>query len=103
MERKSALYLPRRSERRKSLCGRDSRFAGQPLRNHCQRCFRSGGVVYELTPGTGGTWTETVLYTVDGPGNGAYAGLLRDSSGNLYGTTEFGGPQFAGDVFEVTP
>ncbi len=65
--------------------------------------FGAGGVVFELTPGTGGTWTETVLYTVDGAGNGSYAGLVFDKTGNLYGTTEFGGPQIAGDVFEVTP
>jgi uncharacterized repeat protein (TIGR03803 family) len=65
--------------------------------------FGAGGVVFELTPGTGGTWTETVLYTVDGPGNGSYAGLVFDAAGNLYGTTEFGGPQLAGDVFQVTP
>ncbi len=65
--------------------------------------FGAGGVVFELTPGSGGAWTETVLYTVDGAGNGSYAGLVFDKSGNLYGTTEFGGPQIAGDVFEVTP
>ena len=65
--------------------------------------FGAGGVVFELTPGSGGIWTETVLYTVDGAGNGSYAGLVFDKTGNLYGTTEFGGPQIAGDVFEVTP
>ncbi len=65
--------------------------------------FGAGGVVFELTPGSGGVWTETVLYTVDGAGNGSYAGLVFDKSGNLYGTTEFGGPQIAGDIFEVTP
>lgn len=65
--------------------------------------FGAGGVVFKLSPATGGTWTETVLYTVDGPGNGSYAGLVFDKSGNVYGTTEFGGTQFAGDVFTVTP
>lgn len=65
--------------------------------------FGAGGVVYELAPATGGKWTETVLYTVDGAGNGSYAGLVFDKSGNLYGTTEFGGPSVAGDIFQVTP
>jgi uncharacterized repeat protein (TIGR03803 family) len=65
--------------------------------------FGAGGVVFELVPGSSGSWTETVLYTVDGAGNGSYAGLVFDKTGNLYGTTEFGGPQIAGDVFEVTP
>jgi uncharacterized repeat protein (TIGR03803 family) len=63
----------------------------------------AGGVVFKLAHAAGGKWTESVLYTVDGAGNGSYAGLIRDKAGNLYGTTEFGGPQFAGNVFEVTP
>jgi uncharacterized repeat protein (TIGR03803 family) len=65
--------------------------------------YHKGGVVFELVKGLNNTWTEKVLYTVDNPGNGSYAGLVRDKAGNLYGTTEFGGPAFAGDVFEVTP
>jgi uncharacterized repeat protein (TIGR03803 family) len=32
-----------------------------------------------------------------------YAGLISDSAGNLYGTTEFGGSYNKGTVFEVTP
>jgi uncharacterized repeat protein (TIGR03803 family) len=55
------------------------------------------GVVYELSPQQDGTWTETVLYAfcsvsgcTDGqePGSGP---LVRDSAGNIYGTTYFGG------------
>ena len=55
------------------------------------------GVVFELSPQTNGTWTEKVLYNFcslsecnDGeePKNGP---LVRDSRGNLYGTTIFGG------------
>lgn len=65
--------------------------------------FGAGGVVFKLSKGAGGQWTESVLYTFDGAGNGSYAGLLRDSSGNLFGTTEFGGPDLAGNIFEVTP
>lgn len=64
--------------------------------------FGAGGVVYKLTK-TGGQWSEEVLYTVDNPGNGSYANLVRDAAGNLYGTTEFGGSAFAGDIFKVTP
>jgi uncharacterized repeat protein (TIGR03803 family) len=72
--------------------------------------YRGGyGVVFELTPASGGTWTETVLYTfrgnpTAGP-DGAYpaAGLVFDSSGNLYGTTAQGGTYGQGTVFELTP
>ena len=30
-------------------------------------------------------------------------GLLLDSAGNLYGTTQYGGAHKAGTVFEVAP
>ena len=53
------------------------------------------GTVFKLSPPTtGNTWSETVLHSFGGsPDDGAapYAGLVRDSSGNLYGTTLAGG------------
>ena len=46
--------------------------------------------------------TFTVLYNFTGADGGApQAGLIRDSSGNLYGTTEGGGSGY-GVVFELT-
>jgi uncharacterized repeat protein (TIGR03803 family) len=49
--------------------------------------------------------TLTVLYTFTGgtDGGGPEAGLIRDASGNLYGTTSFGGDPSAdvGVVYEV--
>lgn len=46
------------------------------------------GTVFELSPSSGGIWTETVLYSF-GSGHSAtpWAGLISDSTGNLYGTT----------------
>ena len=32
-----------------------------------------------------------------------YGGLIFDRSGNLYGTTGYGGTDNAGTVFEITP
>jgi len=60
-------------------------------------------VVFKLTSTTGGKWKETVLQTFNGK-NGQYANgsLIVDSSGNLYGTTAYGGPQGYGMVFEIT-
>lgn len=66
----------------------------------------SAGTIYELTQ-SGGTWSETTLYefcTQTGctDGNGPFAGLAQDASGNLYGTTYFGGNAGDGVVFELS-
>ena len=47
------------------------------------------GTVFELTPKAGGGWTEKVLHSFGGTGDGIspYAGLIFDAAGNLYGTT----------------
>jgi hypothetical protein len=71
------------------------------------------GTVFKLTPPTsqGAAWTESVLYSFTGVGNdgfGPAAGLILDSSGALYGTTQFGGNSGCqgngcGVVFKLTP
>ncbi|MGA3210889.1 MAG: Ig-like domain repeat protein [Terriglobales bacterium] len=69
------------------------------------------GTVFELSPPSGGTgpWTETVLYSFTGGSDGGYpvAGLIFDSQGNLYGTTEEGGNGSSnfgdGVAFELSP
>jgi len=57
------------------------------------------GVVYKLDT----TGKQTVLYTFLGGVDGAYpqAGVIRDSAGNLYGTTISGGAAGAGVVYKV--
>ena len=59
------------------------------------------GVVFKLDP----SGKETLLYTFTGGADGGVptAGLTRDASGNLYGTTLFGGTVGAGVVFKVSP
>ncbi len=61
-------------------------------------CGGSGcGVVFELSPHSDGSWTESVLYVFCSlsnctDGEEPIAGpLVRDAAGNLYGTTYFGG------------
>ncbi len=69
------------------------------------------GTVFKLSPSSGGSWIEALLYALDNiAGNYPVAGLILDSSGNLYGTTEYGGSgtgcgysQGCGIVFEITP
>jgi uncharacterized repeat protein (TIGR03803 family) len=65
------------------------------------------GTVFELSPTASGTWTEKILHafiTAD-DGNQPFAGLIFDASGNLYGTTPYGGdgPGSIGTVFELSP
>ena len=66
------------------------------------------GTVFELSPpsNAGGAWVETILYSFKGgafDGARPYGTLTFDSSGNLYGTTQAGGPNSFGTVFELSP
>jgi uncharacterized repeat protein (TIGR03803 family) len=63
------------------------------------------GAVYELSPTPKGQWTTTVLHGFQGTPDAAnpYGGLIFDKSGNLYGTTYFGGASGMGAVFQLTP
>jgi uncharacterized protein (TIGR03437 family) len=65
------------------------------------------GGVFSLTPpaGSGGAWTETVLYSFMGGNDGSqpFAGVVIGSGGVLYGATATGGPAYAGTVFSLTP
>ena len=57
------------------------------------QCYLGCGTVFELSH-SGGSWTETQLYTFSGyPSDGANprSVLGRDTAGNFYGTTTFGG------------
>lgn len=53
----------------------------------------TGGTVFALAPGSGGTWTESVIYSFTGGSDGAQpnAGPILDAAGNLFGTTIRGG------------
>ena len=56
-------------------------------------CVLGCGIVFELSPNSNGPWTETILKTFEGGGNGGWAEapLVFDSQGNLYSTlTNFG-------------
>ncbi len=51
------------------------------------------GNVYELSPDGSGGWTQKILYTFAGGTDGInpVSGVIMDSSGDLYGVTEWGG------------
>jgi uncharacterized repeat protein (TIGR03803 family) len=63
-----------------------------------------GGTVFELT-NSGASWTETCLvsFQYGSYGDILYAGLIFDTSGNLYGATSNSGTGGGGTVFELTP
>ena len=75
--------------------------------------FLGYGTVFMLSPpaSQSGSWTEAVLYRFTGAADGGIplAGLARDPSGNLYGTTLVGGcvpncgGQGYGTVFKLAP
>ncbi len=67
--------------------------------------FGAPGTVFELTYVAGFGWTESILYSFQGGSDGGipYAGLIFDSSGNLYGATSSYGTGGGGTVFELTP
>ena len=58
------------------------------------------GMIFKLAP----SGEETQVYVFSGGTDGAHpwAGLIRDSSGNLYGTASGGGSNGQGVVFKVT-
>jgi uncharacterized repeat protein (TIGR03803 family) len=67
----------------------------------CPEGFGFGcGVVFKFSP----SGSETVLYAfaLGTDGNAPDAGVVADSQGNLYGTTQSGGTSGHGAVFEVT-
>ena len=68
------------------------------------RYLYGGGTAFELTK----KGVETVLFSFGSKegfegGQSSFGGVVRDSHGNLYGATNFGGAYACGTVFEVTP
>jgi uncharacterized repeat protein (TIGR03803 family) len=64
------------------------------------------GIVFELSPAAGGGWSGKILHSFannGADGHNPVAGLIFDSAGKLYGTTQYGGANGDGTVFELTP
>jgi uncharacterized repeat protein (TIGR03803 family) len=69
-------------------------------------CFSFGcGIVFRLSRGANGEWTEEVLHSFNGnDGGNPESSLSFDADGNLYGTASLGGLCYScGTVFELTP
>ncbi len=69
----------------------------------------ASGTVFKLSPGQNGQWSEEVLHSFSfatKDGDEPTYGVVFDSAGNLYGTTQFGGTknqQGWGTAFRLTP
>jgi uncharacterized repeat protein (TIGR03803 family) len=68
----------------------------------------NGGTVFKLAENHDGSWSQSVLFsfcslTNCADGGGPEASLIFDQVGNLYGTTNGGGPRNGGTVFKLTP
>lgn len=72
------------------------------------------GSIFKLTPGSGGSWTETTLYTfTDGSDGGAPNTPILDSAGDIYvaasqggltcGIAYYGASEPCGTIFELSP
>ncbi len=75
------------------------------------------GTVFELSPKTGGGWSQKLLHVFsenDTDGYGPDASVVFDKHGNLYGTTQYGGTGLCtdyssddvigcGTIFELSP
>jgi uncharacterized repeat protein (TIGR03803 family) len=85
--------------------------SGQPICTGGEGC----GTVYELSPNSDGSWKETTLYvfclgSTCADGSRPNGPVIRDSAGNLYCTTSFGGipncdgvSEGCGVVFKLDP
>jgi len=70
-------------------------------------CDNGCGSVFKLAPNGDGTYTESVIHSFPGTkgntdGRNPVGGLVFDSAGNLWGSTQ-GGGNGNGTVFELTP
>jgi uncharacterized repeat protein (TIGR03803 family) len=73
-----------------------------------EECGGTGcGTVFEVSPQSGGGWSESVLYafcSLSGCADGErplFGPITIDNSGNIYGTTYFGGKADDGVVFKL--
>jgi uncharacterized repeat protein (TIGR03803 family) len=61
------------------------------------------GTLYRLVPQSDGSWKEQVLLSFDGvqTGSAPSGNLILDASGNIFGTTSWGGSHAYGTAFEL--
>ncbi len=86
---------------------------GRALESASGACPGGCGLIFELSPGSSGTWTKTNTYTFAGTPDGGYPfALVPDGNGNMFGVTIEGGSgtnsicvqiNGCGTLFELSP
>jgi len=66
-------------------------------------CVLGCGVVFKLTPSSGGSWTYKTIYSLQATGGSQPSNQLLVRAGKLYGTTFYTGTGYNGVVFELKP
>jgi uncharacterized repeat protein (TIGR03803 family) len=63
------------------------------------------GIAYQLSPVQHGKWKMKTLYAFKGQPDAGfpYGGLIRDSAGNLFGTTYYDGANDIGAIYKLSP
>jgi len=67
-------------------------------------CFQGCGIVFELSPITGGGWKEQVIHAFETNGTDGElptGGVIVGSDGDLYGTTQNGGTAGSGVLYQL--
>jgi uncharacterized repeat protein (TIGR03803 family) len=61
------------------------------------------GAAFELSPGSGGGWNESTIYSFEGFQDGAGPGPMTFQQAHLFGATDIGGSGDHGTIFELEP
>jgi len=80
--------------------------AGGGLSNTTCGAYPGCGTIFQLTPGSGGIWTETILHNFAPTGGDAInpnPGALLQRGGVLYGVSYTGGASNNGAVYAIHP
>jgi uncharacterized repeat protein (TIGR03803 family) len=85
------------------IFGADGNLYGTAMNGGNVNCPAGCGTVFKMTL-VSGNWQLSVIHTFKGRLDGHYpSGVTFDATGNLYGTTLYGGTSNAGVVYQLAP